>query len=428
VLQVAEMLDFYSVLGLSRHANHEEIKAAYWNLAKQSHPDVNAGDEQAEHRTKAINRAYETLGDPDARAAYDLELQNQRARARRSFWTSAVTGVATCILTVGSFTVMVMWKQHGRIHPSPSSEVALASGSAKNEHLVARPPTDQGASVPTNALAHAGGRDPLSEDVVDAPSEPVNMARNEELVTEPPAKERTNVPTAALASAEGSHASTEHVVGPPSERVDMARNEDLLAKPPADERASVPPAELANAEASHAPSQPEITAPSGPNGEPPRSAHAEVASAALRGSRAVPPSAVVDGSSDDELPNELWGTVQVPDGLRVLPAPAGEASRITEHGNGIAPEVGAKLPTSAAAVDQTSSATLALREEAKAPALPRANERTKRYFYKTAIAKPTTAGKPQGSEQASRLVAKSAMALRFPSADEPYINLGVRDR
>ena len=422
------MLDFYSVLGLSRHANHEEIKAAYWNLAKQSHPDVNAGDEHAEQRTKAINRAYETLGDPDARAAYDLELRRQRTRARRSFWTSAATGVATCILTVGSFTVMVMWKQHEGIHPSPSSEVALTTGSAKNEHLVAKPPTDERARVPTNALAQTGGRDPLSEDVVDAPSEPVNMARYEDSVAKPPTDERVKIPRAALASAEGGHASKEDVVGPASEPVRRARHEDLVAKPPTDEGASVPHAELANAEASHAPSQPVITAPSVPSGEPPRSAHVEVASAGLGDARAVPPSAVVDGSSDDELPNELWGTVRVPDGRRVRPAPAGEASGVNEHGNGIASEVGAKLPTSATAVDQTSSSTLALREEAKMPALPRAHERSKRYFYKTAIAKPTTPSKPQGSEQASRLVAKSAMALRFPSADEPYINLGVRDR
>jgi hypothetical protein len=267
----------------------------------------------------------------------------------------------------------------------------------------------------------------LSEDVVDTPSEPVDMARNEELVAKPPANERANVPPAALAGAEGSHATTEDVAGPRGEPVRKARHEDLVAKPPVDERASVP-AELADAQASHAPSQPVTIPPSGPSGEPPRSAPLEVASAVLRDARAVPPSAVLEGSSDDELPNELWGTVQVPHGQRVVPAPDGEKSRVAEHGNGIAPEVDAKLPTSTAAVDQTSSGTLALHEEPKTPALPRAHERTKKYFYKTAIAKPTTPGKPQGPEQTSRLVAKSAMALRFPSADEPYINLGVRDR
>ena len=181
------MLDFYSVLGLSRRANHEEIKAAYWNLAKQSHPDVNAGDKNAEERTKAINRAYETLGDPDARAAYDLELQRQRARARRSFWISAATGVATCILTVGSFAMMVMWRQHGEIRLSPSSEVALSTGRAGNEHLLAKPPADKRAGVPPTALAKAEGRHAPSEDVVDAPSEPVNTTRNEDLVAKPTA-------------------------------------------------------------------------------------------------------------------------------------------------------------------------------------------------------------------------------------------------
>jgi hypothetical protein len=181
------MLDFYSVLGLSRRANHEEIKAAYWNLAKQSHPDVNAGDKNAEERTKAINRAYETLGDPDVRAAYDLELLRQRARARRSFWISTATGVATCILTVGSFAVMVMWRQHGNFgHRRAAKLRCLPVAPGTNTSWQSRPRTSAPASPPT-ALAKAKGRHAPSEDVVDARSEPVNTARNEELVAMPTA-------------------------------------------------------------------------------------------------------------------------------------------------------------------------------------------------------------------------------------------------
>jgi curved DNA-binding protein CbpA len=168
------MLDFYSVLGLSRRANHEEIKAAYWTLAKQSHPDVKRGDKDAEQRTKEINRAYETLGDPDARAAYDLELQRQRARARRGFWTSAATGAATCILTVGCFCLMVMWRQHAEVHPSPSSEVALSTGSASNEGLVAKPPADERAGVRSAEVANTKGD--------HAPSKQESSVRNEDLV------------------------------------------------------------------------------------------------------------------------------------------------------------------------------------------------------------------------------------------------------
>jgi hypothetical protein len=421
------MLDFYSVLGLPRDATHEEIKAAYWNLAKLSHPDVNAGNEDAEQRTKAINRAYETLGDPDARAAYDLEVEFQRARARRSFWTSAATGVATCVLTVGCFTVMVMWRQHGAIHPSPSNDLALASGSTRNEHVAAKPPADKRTSVPATTLAHAEGSRAPSADVVDVPSEPVNVVRNDELVAKPATVERASAPPAELAGAEGSHASSEDVVGTSGEPVRTARNEDLVA-PPADERASVPSPKLADTEDSHAPSEPVRTPPSGPSGEPPRSAHVEVASAALRDARAAPPSAVLDRSSDDELPNELSGTVQVPEGQRVPSTPAGEPSPVGEHGNGALSEFAAKGQMPAAPVDQTSREALAPHEEPKTPAVPRTHEKTKRYSYKPAIARPTIQGKPQGSEQASHLVAKSAMALRFPSADEPYINLGVRDR
>jgi len=167
------MLDFYSVLGLSRRANHEKIKAAYWSLAKQSHPDVKRGDKHAEQRTKEINRAYDTLGDPEARAAYDLDLRRLRATARRSYWSSAAMGAATCILTVGCFCLMAMWKQHAEVHSSPSGEVALSTGSTRNEDLVAKPPTDERASILPAVLANAEGGHAANEQVSTPPPGPI---------------------------------------------------------------------------------------------------------------------------------------------------------------------------------------------------------------------------------------------------------------
>jgi molecular chaperone DnaJ len=60
-------MDYYSILGVDRSADQNQIKQAYRTLVKQHHPD-RGGD--AEH-FKKINEAYETLGDPTRRAQYD---------------------------------------------------------------------------------------------------------------------------------------------------------------------------------------------------------------------------------------------------------------------------------------------------------------------------------------------------------------------
>jgi molecular chaperone DnaJ len=63
--------DYYEVLGLSRGASEQDIKAAFRRLAKDCHPDRNQGDHNAEHKFKELNEAYEALKDPQKRAAYD---------------------------------------------------------------------------------------------------------------------------------------------------------------------------------------------------------------------------------------------------------------------------------------------------------------------------------------------------------------------
>ncbi|NLX65090.1 MAG: molecular chaperone DnaJ [Clostridiaceae bacterium] len=68
---MAEKRDYYEVLGVSRQATSEDIKKAYRKLAKQYHPDVNPGDEDAEAKFKEINEAYSVLIDEQKRANYD---------------------------------------------------------------------------------------------------------------------------------------------------------------------------------------------------------------------------------------------------------------------------------------------------------------------------------------------------------------------
>ena len=63
--------DYYETLGVARSADEKELKSAFRKLAMQFHPDKNPGDADAEHRFKEIGEAYETLKDPQKRAAYD---------------------------------------------------------------------------------------------------------------------------------------------------------------------------------------------------------------------------------------------------------------------------------------------------------------------------------------------------------------------
>ena len=63
--------DFYETLCVSRTADEKELKSAFRKLAMRYHPDRNPGDDEAEHKFKEINEAYETLRDPQKRAAYD---------------------------------------------------------------------------------------------------------------------------------------------------------------------------------------------------------------------------------------------------------------------------------------------------------------------------------------------------------------------
>ncbi|MDR0968197.1 MAG: molecular chaperone DnaJ [Holosporaceae bacterium] len=64
-------MDYYETLGVSRSASDADIKKAYRQMAMKYHPDRNKGDKTAEAKFKSINEAYETLKDPQKKAAYD---------------------------------------------------------------------------------------------------------------------------------------------------------------------------------------------------------------------------------------------------------------------------------------------------------------------------------------------------------------------
>lgn len=67
---MATKRDFYEVLGVSKNASKDDIKAAYRKLAKQFHPDINKAPD-AEKKFKEVQEAYDVLYDDQKKAAYD---------------------------------------------------------------------------------------------------------------------------------------------------------------------------------------------------------------------------------------------------------------------------------------------------------------------------------------------------------------------
>ncbi len=66
-----EDLCYYEILEVSKNADKTTIKKAYRKMAKIYHPDKNPGDEEAEHKFKLCNEAYQCLSDDQQKSIYD---------------------------------------------------------------------------------------------------------------------------------------------------------------------------------------------------------------------------------------------------------------------------------------------------------------------------------------------------------------------
>jgi len=58
-------------LGVAKDASEQDIKKSYYQKAKQFHPDTNKGNAEAAKKFQEVQKAYETLRDPEKRRIYD---------------------------------------------------------------------------------------------------------------------------------------------------------------------------------------------------------------------------------------------------------------------------------------------------------------------------------------------------------------------
>ena len=75
--------DLYQLLGVPRNASREEIALAWRHRARAEHPDSHPGDADAPGRFRALAEAWQVLGDPARRSAYDRALARERQPAAR---------------------------------------------------------------------------------------------------------------------------------------------------------------------------------------------------------------------------------------------------------------------------------------------------------------------------------------------------------
>jgi len=99
------MQTHYDVLGVSWKSNDDEIRAAFRRSVKACHPDLHAGDRNAERQLRQVLAAYEILRRPQRRLIYDRLLRAERSARVQHVALTAFTGLVCCSV----IAALTMW-------------------------------------------------------------------------------------------------------------------------------------------------------------------------------------------------------------------------------------------------------------------------------------------------------------------------------
>ena len=89
---------FYRILRVHPTASVTEIKQAYHREARSHHPDKKRSSVDNDEKFLRIQEAWECLGDPQKRAAYDEKLRKQQYAGQRRMRNAILLNISDCRL------------------------------------------------------------------------------------------------------------------------------------------------------------------------------------------------------------------------------------------------------------------------------------------------------------------------------------------
>jgi curved DNA-binding protein CbpA len=139
---MADRPDPYKVLQVDPEAEDEVIQAAYRRLAQKYHPDRAPGTEATE-RMIALNAAWELIGEPAQRAAYDREVRSRHVSPARTRAEPTRGGAAP--------------SSHGQARPGPAAPPSRASHAPGPPPGAAQRPPETVSTEWTSGRSNIGG-------------------------------------------------------------------------------------------------------------------------------------------------------------------------------------------------------------------------------------------------------------------------------